>query len=69
MSREKDSDPADRSTLEGESEQKPSGLLREFFDFLRHHKKWWLLPILFALILLGLLAAFSGDRSSFIYPF
>jgi hypothetical protein len=28
-------------------------LLHEFWLFLRHHKKWWLIPILLVLLLLG----------------
>jgi hypothetical protein len=45
------------------------GLLREFWEFLRHNKKWWLLPILLALLLLGLLVVLSGTGlGPFIYP-
>ena len=33
-------------------EQQPS-LVVEFWDFLKHNKKWWLLPILLVLLLLG----------------
>ena len=32
----------------------------EFIDFLRHHKKWWLLPILIVLLLFGVLIFLSG---------
>jgi hypothetical protein len=45
------------------------GLLQEFWEFLRHSKKWWLLPILLALLLLGLLVVLSGTGlGPFIYP-
>ena len=30
-------------------------LLLEFWDFLRHNKKWWLVPIVVAMLLFGLL--------------
>ena len=46
------------------------GLLREFWDFLKHNKKWWLTPILIALLLLGILVVASGaGLGPFIYPF
>ena len=48
-------------------EQRP-GLLREFWDFLAHNKKWWLLPILISILLLGLLVVVGGGAAApFIY--
>ncbi len=42
--------------------------LGEFWDFLRHNKKWWLLPILVVLLLFGLLVLMSGSAAApFIY--
>jgi hypothetical protein len=47
--------------------QGPS-LLAEFFDFLRHNKKWWLLPILLVLLVFGVLIFLSGTGvAPFIY--
>jgi len=47
--------------------RRPS-LLREFWDFLKHNKKWWLLPILISLLLLGLLVVLGGTSlAPFIY--
>ena len=44
------------------------GLLREFWDFLKHNKKWWLIPILVALALVALLAILGGTGlAPFIY--
>ncbi|MBL7155969.1 MAG: hypothetical protein ISS90_02385 [Candidatus Omnitrophica bacterium] len=40
---------------------------RELWGFLRTRKKWWLLPIIIALLLLGLLIMFT--ESSAIAPF
>ncbi|MEE8170048.1 MAG: DUF5989 family protein [Phycisphaerae bacterium] len=37
------------------------GLLAEFWDFLKHNKKWWLLPILIMMLLLGVLVVSSGS--------
>jgi hypothetical protein len=46
------------------------GLLPEFWLFLRTNKKWWLLPLLFALLLLGILVVLGGTTlTPFIYPF
>jgi hypothetical protein len=52
---------------EGAAAPRPS-LVREFWDFLMTNKKWWLLPILVALLLLGLLAILGGTGlAPFIY--
>ena len=51
-----------------EAEQASTGLLREFYAFLRHNKKWWLTPIILALLLVGLIVIFgSGPAAPFIY--
>lgn len=44
-------------------------VLREFVEFLRTEKKYWLLPIVFVLVLFGLLlvAAQSSAVAPFIY--
>jgi hypothetical protein len=57
------------SDFEKASEQASgSGLLREFWDFLRNNKKWWLLPVLVVLLLIGLLAVLSTTAAApFIY--
>jgi len=39
----------------------------EFFEFLRYNKKWWLFPIIFMLLLLGILIVFT--QSSALAPF
>ena len=41
----------------------------EFWFFLKHNKKWWLLPILVILLLLGVLVMLGGTAiAPFIYP-
>ncbi len=46
------------------------GIVAEFWGFLKDNKKWWLLPILLALLLLGVLAVLSSSGlGPFIYPF
>jgi competence protein ComGC len=44
--------------------------LREFWEFLRERKKFWLLPILLVLLLIGgLMALTQGSAiAPFIYP-
>jgi hypothetical protein len=35
------------------------GILKEFWGFLMERKKWWLLPIIIMLVILGLLIIFT----------
>jgi len=45
-----------------------TGLAREFWDFLKQNKKWWLLPILIALLGIALLVVLGGSGlAPFIY--
>ena len=45
------------------------GLVKEFWEFLRYRKKFWLLPLIVMLLGLGLLIALSADSAAapFIY--
>lgn len=48
--------------------QPPPGVVREFLLFLRSNKKFWLLPLLSALLLIGLVALLGGTAAApFIY--
>jgi hypothetical protein len=42
-------------------------VISEFLEFLRHEKKYWLLPIVVVFVLFGLLLVFS--QSSAVAPF
>jgi len=42
-------------------------ILKEFWDFLKVRKKWWLTPIILVLLLLGVLIVFA--QSSAVSPF
>lgn len=45
------------------------GLVREFWDFLRHNKKWWLIPLVLIILLqIALLLLSSSAAAPFIYP-
>ena len=51
-----------------QAERSSPGLLREFWDFLRHNKKWWLTPILIVLLLVGVIIVVgSSVAAPFIY--
>ena len=44
------------------------GLVREFIDFLTYNRKWWLAPLIIAMLLLGLFVYLSGTGlAPFIY--
>jgi hypothetical protein len=44
------------------------GVSREVFRFLMQTKKWWLLPIVLALVLVGAIAVLGGSGAApFIY--
>ena len=48
---------------------KNKSLLGELWDFLKVRKKWWLLPIIIMLLLVGILIIFgqSSALSPFVY--
>ena len=47
---------------------KELSLFREFFLFLKEHKKMWLLPFVFLLLVMGALIMLSGSSAaSFMY--
>jgi hypothetical protein len=64
--------PNDKSPNEFEqvaADAESTSLLGEFLEFLGENKKWWLLPIVVVLILIGFLVALSGTAvAPFIYP-
>jgi hypothetical protein len=45
-------------------------LIREFFLFIKQEKKWWLIPLLTVLLLVGVLIVFAGSSplAPFLYP-
>jgi Family of unknown function (DUF5989) len=44
-----------------------AAIIREFFEFLRERKRWWIAPILIFMVLLGVLLIFAS--SSTLAPF
>jgi hypothetical protein len=55
-------------TFEQHASKNSSGLLGEFWHFLRDNKKWWLTPIIVVLLLVALLIILGGSAAApFIY--
>jgi hypothetical protein len=47
---------------------KAPGLLADVWDLLKHNKKWWLTPIVLALLLIGVLVALGSTAAApFVY--
>lgn len=56
------------SEFEHEAEQEDIGFIAEFVYFLRENKKWWLIPLIGSLLLLGLLSVLAASGvAPFIY--
>jgi len=54
--------------FEREAQKASVGLIGELGAFLRQNKKWWLIPIIVALLLVGALVVLGGTAAApFIY--
>ncbi len=54
--------------FERQAELAPGGLFGELLGFLRQNKKWWLVPVIVALLLIGALVVLGGTAvAPFIY--
>jgi hypothetical protein len=54
--------------FEVDATSRDAGLVREFAEFLRENKKWWLIPLVGALLLVGLLSVLATSGAApFIY--
>lgn len=59
---------SDADEFTRQAEQRAPGLLREYWDFLRYNKKWWLVPIIVSLLLVGILIVLGSTAAApFIY--
>jgi hypothetical protein len=57
-----------RSSFEDQAAKAAEGFFTEFWIFLKENKKWWLLPILLAFLLMGALLLAGGTGAApFIY--
>jgi hypothetical protein len=45
-------------------------LVREFFAFIRHEKKWWMIPLIAVMLVVGAVILFASGSplAPFIYP-
>lgn len=61
-------DPRKEDDFLAQAAGKQTGLVAEFFGFLKANKKWWLAPIIVSILLLGLLVVLGGTAAApFIY--
>jgi hypothetical protein len=61
-------DSTAESEFENLSDSADPGIVREFLEFLRDNKKWWLAPILIVtLLLVGLVFLTASPAAPFIY--
>jgi hypothetical protein len=59
---------AAKNDFSAQAQQRRSGLVGEFVDYLKHNKKWWLTPIIIVLLLVGGLVLLGGTAAApFIY--
>ncbi len=57
-----------KSAFEQAQQEKQAGIIKEFFLFLRHNKKYWMIPILLTLLALAALILLGGTAvAPFIY--
>jgi hypothetical protein len=61
-------DESENEDFAAQATEKRSSLAAEFTDFLKENKKWWLAPIVIAILGLGLLVLLGGTAAApFIY--
>lgn len=54
--------------FEQQAEQQELGFLQEFVLFLRENKKWWLIPLIGSLLLIGVISLLAASGAApFIY--
>ena len=51
-------------TFSERAEGRATGFIGEFWYFLRHNRRWWLTPIVFLLLVLGLLVVLGGSGAA-----
>jgi len=69
MSENEKQTPATPAPEESPFSAERTSLAREFWTYLMENKKWWMVPILVVVLLLGLLIALAVTGAGpFIYP-
>ena len=63
------SDTHEPTDFVAQAQQGSTGILYEFWEFLRYNKKWWLTPIVIVLLLVGALVMLAGTAvGPLLYP-
>jgi hypothetical protein len=59
---------AEENSFSKQAKEAPKGAVAEFASFVFNNKKWWLAPIIVALVLVAVLAVLGGSGvAPFIY--
>jgi len=57
-------------SFEAHARRHRNGLLTELWDFIKHNKKYWMLPILAVILMVGLMVILGGTAAApWIYTF
>ena len=59
--------PSEAESFAQQADAQAPGLVREFWDFLKDNKKWWLGPIVITLLVVSALLLVGGSAAPFIY--
>ena len=57
-------DSPELNEFERGAEAGRTGLIAEFWEFLKHNKKWWLLPILVVMLVIGALVMLGSSAAA-----
>jgi len=61
-------EPKTKTDFAKQAEESSPGFFAELYEFIRTSKKWWLTPIIFALVVIGLLLVLGSTAvGPFIY--
>jgi hypothetical protein len=59
---------SEQSDFAKEADKRSTGLLAEFWAYLRENKKWWLAPVIIVLLILSVLIILASSAAApFIY--
>jgi hypothetical protein len=59
---------SEKKSFTEQAQTKPPGFWAELWHFVRHNKKWWLTPVIVALLLVSALIVLGGSGvAPFIY--
>jgi len=60
--------PSAAEQFAAQSQERSPSVARELFDFLRQNKKWWLIPIVAILLLIGVVIVVVSTMPVLLYP-